>query len=248
MVKKVLGIVLLLLVLACVLAACHNKSGGDDSHEHEFTEIDVEEATCTKNGTRELECIYCGEPKSEIIYARGYHEYGDWITTKAATCLTEGTKQRACNDCSSKQTQTIAVDEHRYVDGICMHCDRPQIDITLPDMPTTVNHRLSNNSVHRTFCVISISIKEIEYYYSGDYKVTFTWSGEKTYDINGNYYSAACMFGYKLYDAEGFVVASGTASSVAAKVGDKFRDQEFSLRSSSINPDEIYTLEILDMG
>ena len=49
------------------------------------------------------------------------HQYGDWITTKIATCAEAGEQTRYC-DCGDKQSDTIAVIGHNYVDGECVNC------------------------------------------------------------------------------------------------------------------------------
>lgn len=51
------------------------------------------------------------------------HLFGEWETTKVATCTTEGRKERYCS-CGEKQTATIAIAEHTYVEGVCINCNQ----------------------------------------------------------------------------------------------------------------------------
>ena len=71
-------------------------------------------------------------------------------------------------------------------------------------------------------------------------------TGEKTYDENGSSYSSLCIVKYKVYDSDGYVVASGTFNSDSIKVGDKFKDDYFWVDNLEIG--ETYTLELLNVS
>ena len=60
-------------------------------------------------------------------------------------------------------------------------------------------------------------------------------------------YSSNINIAYKIYDSEGYLICSGIGDSVAAKVGDKFKDQEFSTFFKKFDPNETYTIEILNL-
>ena len=89
-----------------------------------------------------------------------------------------------------------------------------------------------------------MKITNITYEFDGD-TITFYYAGEKTYDnvssYDGKYF---CGFSYKLYDAEGYVVASGTDSVWELSVGDKFRNEYFNVYN--IAPSSSYRLVIED--
>lgn len=75
--------------------------------------------------------------------------------------------------------------------------------------------------------------------------VNISFTGEKTYDIDGAGQSRSIKVGWKLYDAEGYVVESGTASSTSIKMGEKFKNCED--RIYSLDPGE-YELEIMNVN
>lgn len=75
--------------------------------------------------------------------------------------------------------------------------------------------------------------------------VDISFTGEKTYDIEGAGQSRSIKVGWKLYDAEGYVVESGTASSTSIKMGEKFKNCED--RIYSLDPGE-YELEIMNVN
>ena len=49
------------------------------------------------------------------------HAWSDWNTTLEATCTEEGKQERSCS-CGEKETQSISVIEHKYVEHICTVC------------------------------------------------------------------------------------------------------------------------------
>lgn len=106
------------------------------------------------------------------------------------------------------------------------------MDIELPELPTRVR-RLSWNGNIRVSCDIL--------------DVTFDTSGfmpkmcitiEKTYDVDGDNSNESCIFTYKVYDEENFVVASGTVFSRDMKVGEKSKEEEY----ISITPGRKYRI------
>ena len=76
----------------------------------------VEEATCTKNGTKTATCTKCGDVKKENIPAIGHKE--EVIPEVAPTCgkagLTEGLKCSVCGEILKKQTEKPATGKHKY--------------------------------------------------------------------------------------------------------------------------------------
>lgn len=74
-------------------------------------------------------------------------------------------------------------------------------------------------------------------------KLTFT--GEKTYDVEGGGQSREVKVGWRLLDSEGYVVKDGVAYSTSVKAGEKFKNCTASIYS--LEPGE-YTLEILNVN
>ena len=110
--------------------------------------------------------------------------------------------------------------------------------ILLPTLPTVIHDYNYDKSIDS-----SVKVTNITYEVSGD-DLYIYFTGEKTYDERGNSYSQSCKIGWKLYDSEGYVVASGTCYSDAIAVGEKFRNQK-EYAWDCITTGETYTLEII---
>ena len=203
--------------------------------EHQYGEWTITKAaTCTEGGVQERVCT-CGEKEVKNISAT--HSFGAWITTKEATCTENGNDERICS-CGEKENRAI-IASHSWVDatcvtvktctkcglaegtalghttatGICSRCNQEIMpSIALPVTPISTSVKFSSQ---RT----TMKITSITYEFSGN-RISFYYSGEKTYDnisgYSGNYF---CGFTYKLYDAEGYVVASDTVSVRDISVG-----------------------------
>ena len=109
--------------------------------------------------------------------------------------------------------------------------------LLIPETPSTYHYYGYSES--------AVQITDIRYEMSGD-DMKILLSGEKTYDKNGSSYSNYCRVGYKVYDSEGYVVASGTYCSESLCVGDKFKDDGFWVSNLEIGG--TYTLELLDVS
>ena len=109
--KKLLSVLMLLLALVCVFAACDEEEA---PHTHAFGEWSVTTAaTCTTNGEETRSCA-CGESETQVIAATGVHVYGEWVTVTAATCQVEGAQVRTCA-CGESETKVLPiVAEHSY--------------------------------------------------------------------------------------------------------------------------------------
>ena len=71
----------------------------------------------------------------------------------------------------------------------------------------------------------SVKVTDVSYEIKGD-SLYLYFTGEKLYDQEGGGYSQSCKIGWKLYDSEEYVVASGVFYSPALKMGEKFRNEE----------------------
>ena len=115
------------------------------------------------------------------------------------------------------------------------------VDIEIPTTPLTVSYVSSYSGIMSSCNVTAISYKVDD----DDLDIFFT--GEKTYDKDGNMQSGTCYIAWKLYDEEGFVVEDGVCYTVALKVGEKFKNAESSAYDV-IEQGMSYSLEILDYG
>ena len=109
--------------------------------------------------------------------------------------------------------------------------------IILPTLPDTI-HRYNWDDRIDSSCKIT----NITYEISGD-DLYLYFTGEKTYDAEGNKYSQSCVVGWKLYDADGYVVDSGTFYSPNMAVGEKFKNEK-EYAWDVIIPGETYILKI----
>ena len=114
----------------------------------------------------------------------------------------------------------------------------PGDTIELPDVPQTI----SDTGYYASSCKVT----GITYKVSGD-DVTFYFTGEKTYDKNGNGYSQSCKIGWKLYDEDGYVVDSGTCYTTSIKVGEKFKDAKCNA-NNVIEQGKTYRLVIMNVS
>lgn len=116
--KKLLPILLLIAVIISMmlLSSCDDLFGGENEHEHEFSEWETVDApTCTESGLEARACD-CGEEETRSVPATG-HSFSEWTTEKAATCEKEGAKTRSCKVCGEEDTTPIPkTDNHTYGD------------------------------------------------------------------------------------------------------------------------------------
>lgn len=103
-----------------------------DECNHKTSEIRNSKAeTCGDDGyTGDLVCTECELvlKKGEVIPATGKHDFED--TVYNATCVDEGYTVHRCKNCDYSYTDSYvdATGEHKYKDGICETCGRPDID------------------------------------------------------------------------------------------------------------------------
>ena len=103
-----------------------------DECNHKTSEIRNSKAeTCGDDGyTGDLVCTECELvlKKGEVIPATGKHDFED--TVYNATCVDEGYTVHSCKNCDYSYTDSYvdATGEHKYKDGICETCGRPDID------------------------------------------------------------------------------------------------------------------------
>lgn len=218
-----------------------------DDHIHFFGSWKtVKAATCIATGTQERSCA-CGEKETKS-FAEPTHRYGNWITQKTATCTVNGVRECTCSLCGDRKTETVKATGHNYENYVCTNCGdyKLNINIKLPQTPVTIHDYRYDDSI-KTSCKITSVRWEIGYYSesSRDVWIYLYWSGEQTYNYEGNNISSSCGIGYKLYDSEGYVVDSGTSSSTPVQKGEKFKDALITI--PDLDPNESYTLEFLDV-
>lgn len=115
------------------------------------------------------------------------------------------------------------------------------VDVQLPTLPQIISSKTYSGSTSS-----SCKVTGITYKVSGD-DIVFYFTGEKTYDANGNNYSRSCSIGWKLYDSDGYVVEDGTCYSTTIKVGEKFKDAS-ATAFDVIEQGKTYTLVIMNVS
>ena len=76
-------------------------------------------ATCTKEGTKHIECTECHTVLQTGTIPKTEHTESDWITDVEPTCTKDGTKHIECTECHiTLQTGTIAATGHTESDWI----------------------------------------------------------------------------------------------------------------------------------
>ena len=114
------------------------------------------------------------------------------------------------------------------------------VNITLKDkLPSSFNEYDSKDRIEST-----VKITEFSYTVSGS-QVKLLFTGEKTYDYRGKGQSDSCKIGWKLYDAEGYIVDSGTCFTDNIAMGEKFRN---AYSYADINGKGNYTLDLLNVN
>ena len=125
----------------------------------------------------------------------------------------------------------------------------PKVDITetcsltLPVLPKTLSYSSSSGKVYSKVNITGMTY-EFEENYNGTVTLNLYFTGQKTYDYKGENNSSTCKIGWKLYDAEGFVVKSGTAYTTALETDEKFKNCEESIYG--LEPGS-YTLKLINV-
>ena len=70
-------------------------------------DVEVEDATCTKEGTEQTKCIICGTVLDTTIITAIDHKFGEWTIVKEATETDNGEKVRNCSICGLAETAII---------------------------------------------------------------------------------------------------------------------------------------------
>ena len=117
----------------------------------------------------------------------------------------------------------------------------PQIktNLNIPTLPKTIYNKSSSGTTNQM-----IKVTNITYETSGTTMYIY-FSGEKTFDKEGNNYSRISKIGFKLYDSNGNVVDSGIIYVTALSVGDKFANTKESVFGITLG--ENYTIELIDV-
>ncbi len=100
-------------------------------------------------------------------------------------------------------------------------------EIILQDsLPVTLSYADRMGGIESTWSVTDFRYETTDYSHQKEQTLHLFFSGEKTYDVRGPGQGASCRIGWQLFDADGYVVDSGTCSSPNVREGEKFKDAE----------------------
>lgn len=136
----------------------------------------------------------------------------------------------------------VKINGKQYTQDSINGCDGlPQLQTTLntPSLPKTIYNKSYSGTTNQM-----LKVTDITYEVSGTTMYIY-FSGEKTFDSEGDNYSRIFKIGFKLYDSNGYVVDSGTIYVTALAVGDKFANTKEYIYGITLG--ENYTLELIDV-
>ena len=85
--------------------------------EHKMEEILVEEATCSKEGSKEIRCTVCNEVKETIAIPKLPHEASnEWKVVEEPDCVNPGMEQKVCSVCG-EVVETREIDATGHTPG-----------------------------------------------------------------------------------------------------------------------------------
>ncbi|NBI09426.1 hypothetical protein D1641_05240 [Colidextribacter sp. OB.20] len=92
------------------------------------------------------------------------------------------------------------------------------------ELPVSLSYADYMGGIKTTWSVTDLRYETTDYRYKKEQDVHFFFSGEKTYDIRGPGQGDSCRISWQLFDADGYVVDSGTCYSPNVREGEKFKD------------------------
>ena len=231
---------------------------------HRFTQLEtIKAATCAEVGIKEYTCEVCGEKKQEEISTKS-HSYGDPVVLKKDTCIGPGEYKYTCKVCGFSEVKEIdIIDWHTYGytyevikeatynepgenKYTCEGCGFVRIDVSeplketypvyihLPETPIIID------SYADLFRIDEIGFNAKAHSYDDKYTLYLYFTGEKTFGRQNEYIKIE----YKIYDAEGYVVYSGSHFTDELSPGEKIKNSDSF--ATSLEAGE-YTLKITNV-
>ncbi len=162
-----------------------------------------------------------------------------WVLNNQSSSMKIYVEQEDSNDVVRKALFTVPVTDKPEdpADDPLQGCT-----ITLDEvLPQTISYYTSGD-VLQSSCLVT----EVRFEVDGD-DLTLYMTGEKTYDSRGEGQSDRCKIGWKLYDANNYVVADGTLSTLSIAIGEGFLDA-VDTAYDCIKPGESYRVVLLNVN
>lgn len=80
------------------------------------------------------------------------HAYGEWITLSEATCKRIGRKERVCS-CGSKESETVDIIPHEYVNNVCSMCKQSAPSAFVPDYAAGQANVVGNDNASSNYAL-----------------------------------------------------------------------------------------------
>ncbi len=110
-------------------------------------------------------------------------------------------------------------------DTVRLTVKKASVKIILRDsLPKTLSFYNSRDVIQNTWSVTDFRYEISDYTHQVEQTAYLYFSGEKIYDVKGPGQGATCRISWQLFDAEGYVIDSGTCSSPSVREGEKFKD------------------------
>ncbi len=198
--------------------------------EYNYESVTLEFIICDSSGTEvNTAYVYLDNFKSGTTIKDAVYMYGNYDTVKV-----HGYYYRDYNNgyqaCITNDQKVALINNYK-------------IEIVLrTELPVEVKYSLSSGRVYTKCNITSFSYEE-GYWSNGSASMTLHFSGEKTYDRDGDSNDSYCHFGWKLYNEDEVVVDSGSVYTDKVSVGEKFADATCYV--SDLSPGTYY-LDIID--
>lgn len=139
--------------------------------------------------------------------------------------------------------ETPAPEEAAPVENGVTLLDENGLTINLKtELPKEFNY-CSSDKILSSMRIDEMTCKAEYSEYSGEYTLTLYFTGEKTYDKDGEGDSDYTSLDVKVYDDEGYVVESKTYMTNKLCVGEKYRNEEYRIYGLESGT---YTIELSD--
>ena len=217
--------------------------------DHSYISKVTKAATCTEKGEETYTCSYCSYSYTKETDS-AEHQYESATCLRPKTCTVCGdtvgsklsrhqwqnagcTVPATCRVCKTTRGSAAG---HKWVDATftapktCSVCGATEGECvgsaTLyvrSALPHTITERAADGTEYQKHKVTEVTYSQT-LGYDGYIDIILYFSGEKTYDKDGEGREKYISIPYRIYDADGRLVTSGTASSSPLSLGEGYSE------------------------